>query len=178
MLVLGIILLILFLLLTVILLDPFELRIDTVAGEYCLRWRGLVSVRLTGEVPDPVMRLWVMGWRRDFRLLEMGGGREKEEDEKAPKPAKKKKRRRPKWLTFRLMRRLLHTFRVHTFRLALDTDDYVMNAYLFPVFHLLSSRKRQLHINFTGHNELVLIVSNRIWNLLWAFLIEFFKPKR
>jgi len=115
MLVLGIILLILFLLLTVILLDPFELRIDTVAGEYCLRWRGLVSVRLTGEVPDPVMRLWVMGWRRDFRLLEMGGGREKEEDEKAPKPAKKKKRRRPKWLTFRLMRRLLHTFRVHTY---------------------------------------------------------------
>lgn len=177
MLALGIILVLLLLLLAVVLLDPFELRIDTISGEYCLRWRGLVSVRLTGTVPDPVMRLWVMGWRKDFHLLEMGGEK-KEEEESKPESAKKKKRKRPKWLTFRLVRRLLRTFRVHTFRLALDTDDYVMNAYLYPVFHLLSARNRRLNINFSGRNELVLIVSNRIGNLLWAFLIEFFKYKR
>ncbi len=53
-----------------------------------------------------------------------------------------------------------------------------MNAYLFPVFHLLSGGSRQLNINFSGHNELVLIMTNRIWNILWVFLIEFFKPKR
>ncbi len=119
---LAIILLVLLAILALVLLDPFELHINTISGEYCLRWRGLVSVRLTGTVPDPVMRLWVMGWRKDFRLLEMEGGKEKEEDKKETKPAKKKKRKRPNWLTFRLMRRLLRTFHVHSFRLALDTD--------------------------------------------------------
>lgn len=168
----------LLLLLLTILLAPFELRLDTISGDYCLRWRGIASLRLTGEVRDPVVRLWLLGWRRKYHLLELGGGKKKKEREAEPTERRPKKRGRPPWLTFRLIRRLLRTFRVHRLRLLLDTDDYVLNAYLFPVFHQLSKRNRQLTINFSGRNELALIVTNRIGKIGWVFLSEILKPEK
>ena len=175
MLALWIVLSVLLLLLLTILLAPFELRLDSVAGEYCLRWRGLASVRLTGEVRDPVVRLWLLGWRKQYHLLELGGGREKKEEEATQRERRPKKGGRPRWLTFRLIRRLLRTFHVRRLRLLLDTDDFVLNAYLFPVFHRLSKRRRQLNINFSGRNELALIVTNRIWKVGWVVLTELLK---
>ncbi len=178
MLALWIVLSMLLLLLLTILLAPFELRLDTLSGEYCLRWRGIVSVRLTGEVRDPVVRLWLLGWRKKYHLLELGGGKEKKEEEAEPTERRTKRGGRPRWLTFRLVRRLLRTFRVRRLRLLLDTDDYVLNAYLFPLFQRFSSRSRQLTINFSGRNELSLTVTNRIGKVGWVFLSEILKPKK
>jgi hypothetical protein len=167
---------VLIMLIVFLLLNPFELHVNTWTGVVYLRWRGIVSARLAGEVEDPALRLWVMGWRKEIRFLEMGGGSE-EKEKSRKKDRKKAKRKRAGWFTWSLALRLLRTFRVKTFDLLLDTDDYVMNAFLFPVFSRFSGRSRQLKINFSGRNELVLIVTNRIWDLVWAFIIEMRKSK-
>ncbi len=178
MLALGIVLLVLLLIFLLLLLAPFELRLDTISGDCCLRWRGIASVRLSGEVRDPVVRLWLLGWRKKYHLLELGGGKEEEEGEAKQRERRPKKGGRPRWLTFRLIRRLLRTFRVHRLRLLLDTDDYVLNAYLFPIFQGFSKGNRQLTINFSGRNELALTVTNRIGKVGWVFLSEIIKPKK
>lgn len=168
--------LILFFLLVFLLLSPFELRVNTWSEEYSLRWRGIASARLTGTMKDPLLRVWLLGWRREFHLLDMTGRTEEKKEGKDGK-GKKAARKRPQWFTWNMIRRLLRTFRVRRFHLLLDTDDYVMNAFLFPVFYRFSGRNRQLHINFNGRTELAMEVTNRIWSLLWVFINEITKSK-
>ena len=66
------------------------------------------------------------------------------------------------------MVRILKSFRVRRFRVEIDTDDYVLNAYLFPVFHLLS--RGRLQINFNGRNDIQIEITNRIGRIAWAWL--------
>lgn len=172
---LGILLGLLFLLLALILFDPIELCIDTRREDYHLRWSGLGSARLTGSLDDPVLRVWVLGWRRRFHLLDGAGGA----DEPGPeKKRKASKRRRPDWFDRRMMLRLLRTFRVRRFSLQLDTGDYAANALLHPLFGLLSRRGGQWRIVYGGPSELDLRVTNRGWDVLIAFLTGIFFTKK
>jgi len=177
MLVLGIILLLLGLFLVSLLLNPFVLHLDTRQGVYSLLWWGVASARVVGSDSGPVLSLWLLGWRKRFSLIDLLGS---SPEAKKKKPEKKKKRsgwKRPRWLTFRFGLRMLRTFRVREFRLMLDTDDFVRNAYWWPVFHFLSRRKGGLSINFHGENELVLVISNRLWDVAWVFITGFLSPK-
>ncbi|WP_428663127.1 hypothetical protein [Runella sp.] len=66
--------------------------------------------------------------------------------------------------------RVLKTFQVHTFELSIDTDDYLLNAYLYPVFRLLSNSNYHLQINFTGDLSLKIIIENRPYRIIKAFI--------
>ena len=176
MIVLGVLFL-LFLILAFLLLTPFEIQIDTLTGNYRLRWRGIASARLAGEADEPLLRLWLMGWRKELSLWDLAVSSGKRE-EREPKSRKKEGWKRPRWLTWRFALRLLQTFRVKIFRLQIDSDDYVLNAWLFPLFYRFSAGRRQLNINFSGRNELELYVTNRIWNVLWVFITGILKIKK
>lgn len=82
---------------------------------------------------------------------------------------KKKKKRQSKH-PMQMARRIWRSFRLIRFQMNIDLDDYVLNAYLFPLF-LLANRKKKLewNINFNGKNELLLITENRLSRLLYAF---------
>jgi hypothetical protein len=67
-------------------------------------------------------------------------------------------------------RRMLASFQIRRFRLLLDTDDFILNAYLYPVFVFLSGKNRYLAINFTGRNAVDILATNRIWRMLWALI--------
>jgi hypothetical protein len=68
------------------------------------------------------------------------------------------------------IRRVLASFEVRRFRLILDTDDFILNAYLYPVFVFLSGKNRVLAINFQGRNAVDILVTNRMWRVLWALI--------
>jgi hypothetical protein len=51
---------------------------------------------------------------------------------------------------WRKARRLLASFQIRRFNLIVDTDDYILNAYLYPVFAFLTGHNRHLAINFIG----------------------------
>ncbi len=67
------------------------------------------------------------------------------------------------------MRRVLATFRVEQWQLAIDTGDYVLNAQLYPV-NFLPRCYGHLQINFTGENYGYIRIRNRPWQLLYAYL--------
>ena len=167
----GLIILLLFLfLLGWLLFSPISLVVDTVGGACFLRWKGIASARLLWISDDILLKLRVLFWKKDIYPLHPSSSKQ-EPEEKKPKTQKKKKKSRlqfRKWM--RKGMRVLRSFEVKAFRLNLDTDDYVYNSYLFPLFYFLSKGKRQLSINYRGEAELLLIVENRLYRMLIALL--------
>lgn len=150
-----------------ILFSPIVLRIDTRKDLYWLRWRGIALFQLKWLDDDLVLHLRVWFWKKDFHLLESLVKPRKASDKKEASKGKAKKKRNWK----RLSRRLLQSFTVKQFDLNLDTDDYVLNSYLYPIFSLLHSKPWQLGINYQGQSSLQIQIENRLIRLLKAVLL-------
>ncbi len=148
-----------------LLVAPIVLKIDTQQDIGYLKWKGIAGLRLLILADDIVLRVQVFFWKKDFYPLSYSpkSGNTKQES----KPVKKKKT----LVSWRKGKRLLQSFTVRTFQLDLDTDDFVQNSYLFPVFYFLSHEGRQLRINYSGHLALKIEVHNRLFSLLKAWLL-------
>ena len=73
------------------------------------------------------------------------------------------KRIRTRW------KEILKTFQVEKLEINIDSDDYVLNAYLFPVFQFLGYKyNRKLSINFLGVNQIEIRLKNRLIKLMYA----------
>ena len=66
---------------------------------------------------------------------------------------------------------ILKSFKVQQCVVDIDTGNMPLNGKLFPVMFLLSGLTGEtFHINFTGKNEVVLIVKNNIYSILKAYI--------
>ena len=55
---------------------------------------------------------------------------------------------------------------------SIDTDNYIWNAYLYPVFYWLGGRKNKFPtINFNGQNHIRLVIENRPIRMIYALLV-------
>lgn len=157
-------------LLVLLLWLPLELEIETGQGVYTAGCHGIFSIR---AVPGQGRWRWfytLFFWEREWAT-----GASKP-DSKKPAP----KQRKPPMSLKRglaLARHLLQAIKIKRFRLDWDTGDFVRNAQLYPLFHSLSGRKRQLTINFVGKEELAILLQTRLWYLALAVLRSFFQPK-
>ena len=150
-----------------VLVTPLIIRIDTRENIYLIRWAGLVRMQI---LPDTdkllVINVRSLFWNKDFYPLTKRVAKE-QKDEPA-KPSKKKKR------SLRYMSRrawhVLRSFRVRQFSVDLDTGDYIWNAYLYPVFWFLNTRKRHLYINYEGRVTAKIEIRNRLIRMLYAFI--------
>ncbi len=146
-------------------LTPLVLVVDTTKNQYLITWKGVASARLMGFDGRWKVSVKVFFWKRNFYFP----------FKKSDKLEKKnKKRKKQKKVNFKRWRhkgwQILKSFEVKRFYLNLDTDDFVKNSQLFPLFYFLSANNRQLKINYEGRAELVLIIENRLWRMLKAFL--------
>lgn len=161
----SIILLILIPLLLWLLIEPIIIKIDTITNEYYIRWRHIGSVALLFLNDDLLLRLRILFWQKDFYPLHA----QKKQEKPKKKPTKKAK---SKWKRFswRRMKAILRTFKVRYFRMDLDTDDYVLNAYLYPLFYFANRPNRRLSVNFEGRTNVQLQVENRLLRIVRAFI--------
>ena len=65
--------------------------------------------------------------------------------------------------------RIIRTFQVTEWQLAVDTGDHSRNAQLYPL-NFLPGAFPHLQINFRDENYLVLKTRNRPWKIVFAFL--------
>lgn len=133
-----------------------------------LHWWGVVRISLLPEMDVWTFRVEFPLFTRSWPMSQWWSST-KEEPQKKAKPGRKRswKPKRP-WQLFRRVWRSFHLIR---FKVDLDTDDYVWNAYLFPLFRLTNpAGHKDWRVNFKGHNELILIVENRLYRLLYAFI--------
>lgn len=165
----------LLLLLLLLLIAPFRLIVDSRQQIFRFNWQPIGMAQLQMTEDDFVIRFKLFFWGMERSLLKMISSK-KEEAEKKEKQAKRSKKKNSK-KGFQFIRTRIipvwKSFKLEKLRLQLDTDDYCRNAYLAPVFHLLSNGKnRQLSVNFSGDIELILIVQNRLIRILKAIIFK------
>lgn len=133
-----------------------------------LHWWGILRGRLLPERGDWTFRLELPLFSRSWPISKWQPGTKKEQKNRAK--STRKKSWKPKH-PLQLVRRLWRSFHLIRLRVDLDTDDYVWNAYLFPLFRVTNpAGRKDWRINFKGRNELSLIVENRLYRLLYAFI--------
>jgi hypothetical protein len=149
-------------LLLVILLTRLRIIIDSYGGIAKVSWGRVVHLFLTQSGGMPVLRLRLFGWTRDWLLLELFTGNHDSgnHDKTADRSRKRRKKGRRNKFSFRRILRLINSFKVNAFKLELDTDDYVLNAWLFPAMELLRYRGVDISVNFNGMSGLRLDISN------------------
>lgn len=150
-----------------LLFSPLIIRVNTQQNLYQLSW-GLARVQLTPATDGGHFLFRYAFWRWEFPVLKLLA--------KLPRPKKPeaKAKMAPKkgtgFFSFRRLRRVIRTFKLRFFYLDVDTDDFVYNAYWYPVFRVLSTPTRTLTINFAGRNQCAFEVHNRVYDVLIALI--------
>lgn len=146
-----------------LLIAPLLLEVDTRVPQASFRWKSIGKMQIWY---DGKWKLYfqVFFFRKTICLSEL---QSKPHQKKVRAPKKKKKRNVKRIL--KKMIRVLKTFRVTEWRLAMDTGDYTRNAYLYPL-NFLPYTFTHLDINFRDENFLVLRIQNRPWKMIYAFL--------
>ena len=164
-------------LLTFFLAAPIILSIDTETDDYCLRLGDMCSLRALAALENPGVRLRIGFWKKTWGvrqyLLTIGS-------KKGGSKQNRSSRNRLGWggsgkgessrneSKHRLLR-VLKTFRVSKCDVLLDTDDFILNAQLFPVFQFCSGRWGHWRVNFEGDCRLQLEVESRLISVLYAW---------
>jgi hypothetical protein len=156
------------LLLAWILFARIDFRVDTRAGIYRVSFGKFIAVFYSPEEKNFI--LTVFGWKRLLKPAYPIKAKPGAEELPGEKQVRAKKKPIPFRKLLRKMRAVLRSFHVTRFELDLDTDDVVMDAYLYPLFFLLSGKRSRLLIRFDGQSSLVLEANIRIVRIVRAML--------
>lgn len=151
------------LLLLWLLLSPLQLEIDSRESQARIKWASIGNATIWYD-DDWWLGFRVLFFQRKIRLSSM---KAKPKHGAAARPVKKVKKKRKGLL--RKMIRVLQTFRVKEWRLAVDTGDFTFNAQAFPLNYFPGFRNH-LQINFNDENYLFIRIWNRPIRVLFAFL--------
>jgi hypothetical protein len=155
----------LLLLIFMLLFAPVVIEADTRVPYAELRWAGIGSGMLFYEGEEWKLRVTIFFYTKTLVLPFTSGAREK-----VKKEQKKKRKKQIKFSKlWPKILRMLKTFKVHYWQLAVDTGDYVRNAQLYPV-NVMPGLNRHVRVNFTGENYCCFSISNRPWKLLYAWI--------
>ena len=144
---------------------PFILEINSDKGIFSLRSHYIASADLALYRDAFFLNVKIAWWRKQFNLLEP--------NIKDPEtsPAKKHRQKSSKKIPFKKILNLIKSFRVRKFLISLDTDNMQWNGIMYPIFLLAEHYSgRQIEINFTGENIVIMKIENNIARILWAYI--------
>jgi len=155
-----------------ILLVPVIIYVDTQGQKYQMSLPGMIRARV---VPQDALfdirgRILFIPFR--FNPFTSSKGRKRS---RAGSKRKTRAKKGGKGLLAqvkqggRLGRHFLGAFRIRRLWLNIDTDDFMLNAYLLPVFTSVNREQIRMQVNFEGHASLILDLRIRLGGLLWAF---------
>lgn len=154
-----------------LLVTPLEICINSIENDYHIKWKGIGEASIIVLPMDLLVRLKIAFWKKDWSVMKFRFKKERKNDKKASEKPKRKKRNARKNL--RLFRRILGSFSVKKMRVNIDTQNYILNGYLFPLFFHLTryyNGKPQLIINYKGKTEINVLMRNRLINIFYAIL--------
>lgn len=156
-------LLILIIFLCWLLIAPVIMEIDTRVPHAGLRWVSIGNVKIWYD-EEWWISIEIFFFRKTIRFSNM-----KSKSRKAVKTKVKKKQKGKTISNLVKIIRVIKTFRVTEWHLAVDTNDSILNAQLYPL-NYWRGIYGHLHINFNEENFLFVRIRNRPWKILYAFI--------
>jgi hypothetical protein len=152
-----------------VLFFPVRLRIDTDAGRVYAGWPGLLGAKIIKDDAKGIgVELRFLFIRRTFFPFEGEWGKK---EFRARKLHRKRSVGLLKLNRIRFLARTswhyIRRSKLKKLYLDIDTEDVVVNAYLFPIFAMCSiSPEIDLNVNYSGHFCLVVDVRNNLLTLI------------
>lgn len=145
---------------------PFYLEINSIKGFLKIRFHKLASVSVMIINDSVLLDMRIAGWKKQMDLLETTTVQKK-------KPVKKKKelKKEKSNISPKKIMAVLASFKVKQCDVSIDTGDVQLNGILYPVFYLVQCySKKNMQINFTGENKLVLEIENSLARMSRAYI--------
>lgn len=155
---------------------PIRVEIDTEQPNYRVSWQGIFAF---WAMPGEQRWRWffrVFFWQKEWDPSKKEAKKASDSPKKKPSGAKRKSRFSIKMMRA-LFKNLLGAIKVQQFRINWDTGDFVLNAWLYPAFRMLSCGNRQLYINFLGEQAMVIRLQTRLGLLVLAAMRVFINSK-
>ena len=154
-----------------LLLGPVIIFLNTDTNHYHIWLPGIFKVVM---VPSPEL-FYLRGWI--FFVPYKYDPFKAKKSKKKKKPAKPVKKRRTKNITGNIQTIMdaVRSFRIRKLFLDLDTDDFMLNAWLVPVFSHINTENIRMRVNFEGSSSLLLDLRLRLGNILWILIRNKYK---
>ena len=154
-----------------LLLGPVILFLNTEAKRYHMALPGIIKLAVVPTEEIFHIRGWIFFIPFTYHPFKAG---KKKQKEKADKPPKKKKTPRISG-NVNMMIDAVQSIRIRKLYLDLDTDDFILNAWLVPVFSYVNSDNIRMRVNFEGTASLLLDMRLRLGALLWILIRNKYK---
>jgi hypothetical protein len=163
--IIGFILLFILSLLGLLLWMPLRLVIDTTTDMYKVEWSYLFSAQLVDNTDGLGIQMHVLFFKKVFSFEKFLQKRAKPKPTNRPSkpPSVLSKHFRPNF------KKILLSFDIKRCKVNWDTDDYLLNAYLYPISFFLNRNGKSLNINFEGKRDINLIIENRLGRIIKSF---------
>jgi len=163
---LWVIILSLFLLLSWLLFSELELKLDTRIPAIWVQWISIGKVTLVYEREEWWLKIRILFYRKKWSLLYLilSPAKTKKQVERISRKKNKPARR---WLPG--LFKMLTSFQIKEWQLAIDTGDYSQNAMLYPL-NYFSNTRQHVQVNFINENFLVLRITNTLWRILYSLI--------
>jgi hypothetical protein len=155
------------LLLLWILLGPVMLCINTERKLYQLMLPGVIQARAIYSEGTLHIKGWIFFIPFRFHPFRI---KAKKKERKAKSPGKNK-RSVKKIGDLRSLKEAFGAFRIKKLHVDMDTDDFMLNAWLVPAFATVNNgRNIEMQVNFEGTLFLDLDLRTRLGSLAWFFI--------
>jgi len=153
--------------LTWILLAPLVIQVDTASGRYRVMLPGVLTVKAVPADGLFFVRAWIFFIPLKFDPFRPG----KRKDGK--KETGKKKRRKGFRMSAGKARKILRAIRIRRLAIDVDTDDYVLNAWLVPALAVANRYDNiEMRVNFEGNLFMHMDLRTRPGRILWILLTK------
>lgn len=148
------------------LIGPVTLFLNTDTSRYHLVLPGIFKAVVVPSTDVFYIRVWIFFIPFRFNPFQVKTGKRKE------KPKKSRRKWRLKKLAGgkQIISDVVRSIRIRKLSLDVDTDDFMLNAWLVPVFSLVNSGDIQMRVNFEGTSSLLLDLRIRLGTLLWIVI--------
>ena len=150
-----------------ILFVPVMVRINTRTGHLGITLPGIFNGYVIPGDDRFRIRIWI--FFIPFKIDPFKPGKSRRNRMK--KPAKKKRQWFDRMGNSKQFRKVTRAVWIRKLDLDLDTDDFLLNAWLVPAFTTVNANTRlNMQVNFEGNLYLDLDVRTRLSMLLWILL--------
>jgi hypothetical protein len=146
-----------------LLLTPIVIELDSEQNLYQIRISGIARMNIIFGEPFILIKIHAFGFEKIIDPMQMQWKR-----------TRKERLKRERRFSFKKVMQkgtaIIRTFEIRYINMDIDTDDYALNALLYPFALLFSQPGRQIQINFHGENALKLKIVNNMERMLLAFI--------